>query len=178
MTVSPITHGTLTGYAARGCRCDPCRKAGSEYHNRRREKLAKDPMAGVIPIRPRKKQSAKFETSSVKPKSPECGQVSASKDVSDVPLDTTPGETEEAVVLETQSLSASENHPGMVATAKRMARILDNPDLVKLHPTSSRQLMQILESLRSKSQGRRRGGRLASVQQMTARRGDGQSSVR
>jgi hypothetical protein len=35
-----IPHGTISGYFNHNCRCDPCRKAGSEYMKDRRRRAA------------------------------------------------------------------------------------------------------------------------------------------
>lgn len=160
-----IKHGTLTGY--KSCKCDECRAAASEYYRKRRESEKTDNTRNLKVVRPRKTQTAKPIEAS---KSDETQDVSGLRDVSHERKRGSVGETEQAVLDETANLSASESRPGMVSSAVKMARILDNPDLVKLHPTTSRQLTGTLETLRAASHKKTRG-RLASVQQMTGRAG-------
>lgn len=81
--------------------------------------------------------------------------------------DGTPGEVERSVIAECAALD--EPNTALVATAKVMARILDNPNQVSQHATASRQLTSILETL-SPKQKRKSKGRLASVRQMTNRK--------
>lgn len=85
-----------------------------------------------------------------------------------------PGETEAAVRAECESLGVSKSQPAMVANAVKMARILDQDELVALHPTTSRQLTTILGKLQAASPGAGQGGaggtsRLAEMQAMAQR---------
>lgn len=179
-----INHGTLTGYANHGCRCAKCKQAGQRYHADRREKLKREKLAGVTELRPRPKRVPAQGSSTLSGSNMGKGKgvQGTTKpvtfvDTPDEPNDPAPqrnrprepGECELAVIAETDNINAAEQRPGMVSAAIRMARILDNDALVALHPTTSRQLTGILETLRGQSRGKRKG-RLASVQQMTARR--------
>jgi hypothetical protein len=75
------------------------------------------------------------------------------------------GDMERSVIDECDGLSLSHERPAMVAQARVLSRILDNPKQAALHPTTSRQLTQILNDLRGNSKKRTRS-RLASVQRM------------
>lgn len=140
-------------------------EANREYHRARRERIRAEAADNVtalpvrrtgVPASARGGQSRRSEAEKG------CGTT-----VPEQPVE--PGETELAVLEECRSLSLAEQRPAMVATAQRMARILDNQSLTALWPTTSRQLTAILNDLRGGSRSKRKG-RLSSVQSMTNRK--------
>lgn len=76
------------------------------------------------------------------------------------------GAIEKAVIEECEGLSMAKDRPGMVAAARNMAHICDNPKQAALHATANRQMTSILNDLRGNSK-RKSKGRLASIQRMT-----------
>jgi hypothetical protein len=79
------------------------------------------------------------------------------------------GIIEAAVIEETSNLAAALDHPAMVATARAMARVLDDQKQITQHATCSRQLTQILQML-SAGTKKKSKGRLARVTSMTSGR--------
>lgn len=79
-----------------------------------------------------------------------------------------PGPIEQGVLDEVQGLSAAGRRPSAVQAAVRLARNLDNPKLAVSHPSTARQLMGIMASLREAS-NYRQGSRLAAVARLSQR---------
>lgn len=168
VTDDGIPHG-LQGYRRFGCKCDICRAANRDYFRARRakdngreraKKAAKDELAAK-----RAARSAQCRAASAKrqPSQDDSVKTSNAKKI---------GEMEKAVVDAATKLDAAEDKPDIVMMARNMARILDNPKQVALHPSTNRQLMALMTQLRgdgSPGRGGRRksGGRLAAVQKMT-----------
>lgn len=174
-----IRHGTDSAYKNYGCRCESCKSAHREAANDRNRRIREERLAGVTELKSRVRRVPCEGSSTLSGSKmgtgqrgrPPTGLVDKPKANGTEQCDTPrePGECELAVIVETDAISAAEQRPGMVSAAIRMARILDNEALVALHPTTSRQLTGILETLRAQSIGKRRG-RLATVQKMTQRR--------
>ena len=142
-------HGTMQRYRQGGCnpdgsRCDECKRANSDYQANYKLGLTGS-KGNVTPIKRR---------SSTKPK-PSAAQSDPA------------GAVEKSVNAQLKDFA--DEHPVQVEMALVAARILDNEDRVALHPTTLRQLGQIVETLTAGKKKKSRG-RLAAVQQMTARR--------
>jgi hypothetical protein len=75
-----------------------------------------------------------------------------------------PGPVESGVVAEIAAVA--ESRPGLAATARAMARLLDDPRATSQQPAAAKVLIGLLDELRSTSARRRRGG-LAVVRTMT-----------
>lgn len=143
-----IEHGKRTTYV-RGCRCDACKQANTEYgqnlkKRRRTGQRIQPPLASVTTIRQQESAVATIE-----------------RDPDE------PGRVELAVLKEVQSLSASSRHAGLVESIMTMAKILDNPEAITTHPSAHRQLTLGLDKLHEESVGRK--GMLADVAAMTVR---------
>ncbi|MCF8605142.1 hypothetical protein L5I01_17445 [Gordonia sp. HY442] len=63
-------------------------------------------------------------------------------------------------------LNSAVDRPGQVATAIRLAQVLDNDLAIAQHPSAANRLQEILTALGKG--GRSRKGKLASVREMTA----------
>jgi hypothetical protein len=145
-------HGTVKRYR-QGCKCDPCRAANAEYQ--RCFKLGLKPVGNVSPIRGRK-PSAQAAAQRAQEKSGPSPRVRSGS----------VGEVERAVRGQLKDFAA--DNPTQVEMAIVAAKILDNPERVALHPTTIRQLGQIVEGLTAGKKKKSRG-RLAAVQSMTDR---------
>jgi hypothetical protein len=150
------THGA-SGYRA-GCKCPVCTLAESERKRNFRATgtgakpcgESATPNTNVTPIRQR--STGRTRTSASGPaRAPE-------------PI----GEYEAAVREQCDSSPRRDDRPGTVAQCVAMARILDNPLLVAMHPQTSRQLHTLLTSLDGPPKKSR--GHLIAIQRMTARR--------
>jgi hypothetical protein len=147
-----ITHGR-SGYL-RGCGCDVCRKANSEYSAKRRAEKG------------RSDNVVQMGSSTRKP----VGRPPKKRTES---RDSVPGDMERAVISECAELPRATERPTLLSAARNMAKILDNPELKGLHNATTKQLMAILKDLhgdddRAKATGRRKsGGRLATVGALT-----------
>src|SRR6185312_2460161 len=96
-----------------GCRCDRCRKAQSDYR--------KD-----LRLRSKARVPA--------------GTVSTLKSVPPLPSSSKPskpGRVEAAVLAELEGLTSAVKRPGLVASARAMARVLDTPLYVSQHPAAA-----------------------------------------
>jgi hypothetical protein len=122
-----------------GCRCDVCRKAQADYAKQRRQNKTGEKL-GVVP--------------SVQVQAP----------VGEAP--SFDGEVLAAVDKELDQLTSTESRPGLAATARALARLLDNPLAMAQHPSAAGKLMEILAELGKT--GRNRKGKLAAVIEMTA----------
>jgi hypothetical protein len=112
------THG-VAGYRA-GCKCAVCRLAESE-RKRNLRALGSGAKANVTPIRSHANRGAK--TSPVI------------------------GDNEQSVRQQCEAAPKAADAPGTVQQAITLAKILDRPELVAMHPTTSRQLHILLLSL-------------------------------
>jgi hypothetical protein len=131
-----------TKYKA-GCRCDVCRKAQSDYR--------KD-----LRLRSKARVPA--------------GTVSSLKSVPSLPSaskPSKPGQVESAVLAEIEGLTSAVRRPGLVESARAMARVLDTPLYVAQHPAAAARLMSALDSLHKGAD--RRASWLTSVRAMTPR---------
>jgi hypothetical protein len=144
-------HGT-TGYR-RGCRCVKCKAA---HAKEARDHRARNPVARTRRSDPLAKVVA-MPTRTQAPADPD-------------PVPTEPGPVEQSVIDQCQDSSLAETRPATVQQALALARVIDNKEFSAMHPTASRQLHTLLTSLEPAKKKSRRGGRLAVVQQMTARR--------
>jgi hypothetical protein len=148
-TKKKIEHGKRGTYV-RGCRCDKCTLANTEYGQnlKDRKRLRKPIQPPMTPI------SALASVTNIRTSEPPQER-------------TEPGEVEVAVIAEMKALSAASKHPGVVASVIAMARILDNPGAVTTHPSAHRQMTASLDKLWAASVGRK--GTLADVAAMTNR---------
>ena len=157
----PLPHVKNHGVAGyrQGCGCDTCVTGATEYNATYRAGLKGcDPIDTPTPNNVRQIERARTTRAVVE----SSNSVMAGRNESTALM----GDIEKAVIEETSGLSIAAERPAMVATARSMARILDNPKQAALHPTTSRQLTSILNDLRGQSKKRTRS-RLASVQRMT-----------
>ena len=161
--IKGIAHG-LRGYAA-GCGCDVCSEAKAESTAAYRERQNGYPQPEEQPDNVTSIRTAKGKRDNGVDGSAARHPAGQSRNEA-APV----GDVEKAVIEECQGLSLASERPAMVAQAKGMARILDNPKQVALHPTTTRMLTQILNDLRGNSKKKTRS-RLASVQRMTSGEG-------
>jgi hypothetical protein len=125
---------------------DAARKRAERSKNclqRQKVTRPKQPVAKVIPLKPVVESEPE-----PKPRGPK-------------PM----GENELAVMQQLSDYAAS--HPSTVTQAKTIARILDNDEMIPLHPTASRQLDKLIAGLTAKRKPKARG-RLSTVIAMTA----------
>lgn len=188
------THGTIGGYSA-GCKCKLCIPAGRSYHQERKNAQrighpnpseyarenyickptpASDSPTGTViqmPNAPSEAPKRDAETGAKSAPPTRGPQRNVRPDETTTVVTPQSGGTavEDAVMAEADSLGALQRAPGQTENARSMARILDNQDLVTIHPATSRQLHTILAALRADSTQKRKGGRLASVQNMVAK---------
>lgn len=166
VTDDGIPHG-LEGYRKFGCKCDDgtvksCKGANRIYHQKRRaaKQGAKDELAAK-----REKRSAQCSAATRARQSSQGDSVPNTNRAKKI------GEMEQAVIDAATKLDALEDKPDIVMLARNMARILDNPKQVALHPSTNRQLMALMGQLRGDGGGgsgkRKSRGRLATVQKMT-----------
>lgn len=137
-----IEHGKRTTYV-RGCRCERCCEANTQYGKdlKERKRRGQPSLASVTTI----------GRSAVQPeRDPD-----------------TPGPVETAVIKEMKGLSAANKQPGLVQSIIAMAQILDNPGAVTTHPSAQHRLMTGLDKLWGASVGRK--GTLADVAKMAQR---------
>jgi len=141
-------HGTATMYR-NGCRCNDCCASNAK---RGRDYRAKNPTR-------RGTRGARNVVAMPTQPTPQ-------------PVPQPPnelGDNEAAVIAQCEQLGkAAAEKPSLVAQAKTLARILDRPDLMPMHATTSRQLQALLASLDGPKKKSR--GRLAAVQAMTPRK--------
>jgi hypothetical protein len=79
------------------------------------------------------------------------------------------GDNEAAVIAQCENMGqVAADKPAIVSQAKTLARILDDPTLMPMHASTSRQLQALLASLDGPKKKSR--GRLAAVQAMTPRK--------
>jgi hypothetical protein len=141
-------HGTIQRYRQGKClpdgsRCDACRAANADYQRAFQLGLVA-PKSNVTSIKSRKQPA--------KPRAPRADKR---------------GEVERAVRAQLKDFAA--DNPTQVQMAIVAAQILDNPERVALHPTTIRQLGQIVEGLTAGKKKKSRG-RLAAVQALTDRK--------
>jgi len=144
-------HGTRQRYAE-GCRCDSCKAAQAKYVRGWKDRKRIEQATGISTKRIERANGTVVLMTGERAKPIE-------------PQVNPPGLVELAVIEECSGLSIAAERPALVETARTMARILDNPNQLALHPTTSRQLTSILNDLRGQSKKRTRS-RLASVQRM------------
>jgi hypothetical protein len=174
VTDDGIPHG-LEGYRKFGCKCDDgtvksCKGANREYNRQqqaRRDKEKRD-----------SRKAAKDELAAKRERRSAQGRAAAARNFGHGSSqdDSVPkrakkiGEMEQAVIDAATKLGALEDKPDIVMLARNMARILDNPKQVALHPSTNRQLMALMGQIRgtdSSGSKRKSRGRLATVQRMT-----------
>lgn len=172
VTDDGIPHG-LEGYRRFGCKCDDgtvksCKGANREYNRQMEAKRAKRKAANKVAkdelAAKRANRSASMSAAAKARQSSQGDSVAKPKQAKRI------GEMEQAVIDAATSLGALEDKPDIVMLARNMARILDNPKQVALHPSTNRQLMALMGQLRGSdgNGGRRKSrGRLATVQKMT-----------
>ena len=141
-----IVHGKRSTYV-RGCRCEPCKEANTQYQKdlkdrRRRGERIQPPLASVTTIR-------------------QPAETAPTRDADE------PGPVELAVAKEVKGLSAAGKRPGLVESLYAMAKILDNDAAITTHPSAQRRLEEGLDKLWGASVGRK--GTLADVAKMTER---------
>jgi hypothetical protein len=146
-----IPHG-LIGYRKFKCPCDVCREANNEYGRQQYAKRS-----------PAKKPKRPTNVTSIGRARGKVSQTTQQQ----VPKGM--GIIEAAVIEETSNLASALDHPAMVATARAMARVLDDQKQITQHATCSRQLTQILQMLSSGTKKKSKG-RLARVTSMTSGR--------
>lgn len=145
-------HGTVSSYNA-GCRCDECRTANTVKSRKNRKRRA----AG-LPSRQRAKPPGTVHSLNG-PQLNESATV-----INQIP--TEPGAAESAVITATGALSGAGDRPELVAQARAMARIIDNPGAIGTHPSANKQLSETMERLRTASVGRKR--RLSDVRSLSS----------
>jgi hypothetical protein len=153
--VMAFQHGTRDAYG-KGCRCTPCTLANAEYQRnyRARGTGAKASTATVRPVR-----TLTAGTPRTSARRPARGQESAPQD--------RPGELETVVASECERLAPGVEYAAECVGARRMAQILDRPDLAGLHVKASVELERAMKVLRDpKGPQRKSKGRLAKVQQL------------
>lgn len=147
-----VAHGMRRSYQ-RGCRCDLCKCAESEYRRGLRQRQREE--IGLV-----------------------AGGDTAGMSLVAVPRDSAltsgnvefqPANSVEAAVRAEIEALGSTARPGLVATAVVMARVLENPRAVSSQPPAARVLIAVLDKLRASSSTRR--GNLALVRDMTKKGG-------
>jgi len=147
------SHGA-SGYRA-GCRCVTCTLAESD---RKRNYRATGNGAKSV--------SSHDNVSPIRPNI--TGKPRKSARSAGTAPETAIGDVEAGVIDECAALPATGDRPATVWCARRMAQILDQPELITLHARASRELSNILGSLRGPKKKSR--GRLAAVASMTNRK--------
>jgi hypothetical protein len=145
-------HGTRARYA-QGCRCAACKAENSSYQRSYRAAKA----TGTARLADKPSDGAKLVAF---PRSGQVNQTFQQKP------EVVVGDNERAVLAQTEASVHAAAQPAAVQQALSMARILDNPDCLAMHPTASRQLQLLLTSL-DPPKPQRRKGRLAVVVAMT-----------
>lgn len=136
-------HGTRTRFnqgctdGADGSACDPCKKANRDYF----KKYGQD------------KKAEKLGTVTNLP--------SAKSDKEPLPEI---GPCEAAVIKTLEGVPAAANRPDLVASARAMAKLQDNPLYAAQQTAASKQLQALMTEL---MKGTERKGRLATVRQMS-----------
>lgn len=160
---SKAPHGTRTAYV-RGCRCEKCTTANSEYSTKKRLErrgVAVDGSPSLAAVRGRGR--------------PRLVTAEVDDDYLDEPGgEYVPGRCEAAIEVELRSLSATQKQPGLAEGIRQMARLLDSPKLASTHTSAMARMQDALKELRAASAGR--SGRLASVASMS-RREDSRAST-
>jgi hypothetical protein len=149
-----VEHG-LSCYKA-GCGCAKGRKANRDYSAKRRAEK-------------RDADAQDFSDNVTRLRSVQGGKSAESNDSPDNEI----GEVEQSVLDACLNIEGASDKPDVVMMARRMARILDTDKQVHNHPTATRQLAALMDSLRGVGSGkgtagkRKSGSRLATVQSMT-----------
>jgi hypothetical protein len=144
-------HGTRARYVGsgsiQGCRCLECKSANAAYiRDRKNAKLSGQSVADVVALRT---------------KPPETNDSPAI------------GPVEQAVIDDFAELPAAQENSLLVANARSMARIMDNPHATGQYVQASKQLMTIIEKLTGAGGNKRKrktGSRLATVSSLTKHR--------
>jgi hypothetical protein len=147
-----VTHGRARD--RKGCRCDLCKYAESEYQRRRRQRTNKS--VGVFAARD----------------TPSLVLLHGTGDSALTRGNADPTPANAVLDAVTAEIDALGNHlrPGLAAAAKSMAVILDNNKAVSTQPAAAKVLVALLDKLRSVSASGRRGN-LASVRALTKKGG-------
>jgi len=81
--------------------------------------------------------------------------------------DSGPGPVERSVVEECKAYPLARERPAIYQEARKLAQLLDTPEVVGMHPQCSRQLVGLLNQLRSKATPRAKS--LAVVRRMASK---------
>lgn len=127
-----IKHG-VSAYAHGLCRCSVCRAASTAAKARQRANRAAKPRT---PLSESLRPASKPATPKVVALPSITRQVEASM-----------GENEAGVRQQCANSRLSGDRPGTVAQCITLSKILDNPDLAAMWPTTSRQLQSLLATL-------------------------------
>ena len=142
----------------RGCRCDQCKCAKSDYQRARRRRISEsvglfaEPVTPCLVLLP---PACSRSLTSV-------NALSAATHIQQTPL----GAVVTAVMAEIEAMGTN-RRPGLAAAAVALAEILDNPRAVSSQPAAAKVLVALLEKLRSPS-ARGRGGNMAVVRSLTS----------
>lgn len=152
-------HGTVRRYRQGGCnelrggergagdRCAECKAAMADYNQQR--KAGETPINNVVNLGKAKLHTV--ESTGTPMNSLETPVV---------------GDTENAILTQFKELIDKGEHLVLIQMARKAAQILDSPERVTLHPTTLRQLNDIIGKLTEKKKTKS-GGRLASVKAMS-----------
>ena len=138
-------HGTRTRYnegctdGPEGKACDPCRKANRDYFKKYGQDKKSEKIGTVTKLKP-------------------------AKEAGNTPAEWPIGPTEQGVIAVLTNVPAAEKRPDLVASARAMARLQDNPLYAAQQTAAAKQLQLIMDQL---LKGSEKKGRLAAVRQMS-----------
>lgn len=159
MSVTDDLNGTVPPHGLKRyrppykCRCDVCRAANTEYCTERK-RVRREANPDELAVRRKKRATTRRTESGDSVRKPKVI-----------------GEMERAVIEEVAEIA--DPKPTLVVAAKKLARIVDNPELSNMHNTCTKQLMALMAEMRgdtdkAKATGKRKSGsRLATVGSLT-----------
>jgi hypothetical protein len=156
-----IPHGLKGARKPYYCDCQICKDAINEY-NRSRRAIRKTQVR-------QDELAARRDRKIGKTRAAIRAKQSESKDS----VSNRIGPMEKAIIAECENLPRAVERPTLVAAARNLAKVVDNPKMASIHTSTTKQLMAILADLhgdtaKAKATGKRKsGGRLATVGALT-----------
>lgn len=153
-------HGTRSEYK-RGCRCDSCVQANTQYQRDARERArnrasGRPPALAAVPDPPGSRKKSGVRQPADEGPSRQTTRTVVS------------GDCVAAVEAQLAGIAGIDEQPGLVAAVRGLARVIDTPGAVAQHPAAAGRLIEVLLKL---TPPKSTGGNLSIAREMAQRSG-------